>query len=575
MGKYEPLARWLREQPEYMVRVSLSDIERIVGFTLPESARKYQAFWAGSAVNPELKRVGWHAYFHLTEGAIEFRQVSSERPRSVTRAPTPQGLAPAPTAAPPDIVLLGCVKTKRPGKWPARDLYTSTLFLGRMAYAESTERPWFVLSAKYGILAPDDDIEDYDVSLIAATAAEREVWALRALAGLDEKCGSLSGKVVEIHAGQEYRVPALLKGIRERGGSVTVPLAALGIGKQFAWYARFRHAATAETPAVALGSRPSPVSAAEPVGQRAIDVPQVAGIISRDFMEGRFDLAKRANAPPPTWDSMPEFVAARRLESAGASPQRLRVFLTFMAAMDRAREADRLWLNGSLLFEETPWAFDSTQIVARSFGELGDALSRAGVSQRHGPDTAAWRTIAESLQDERSPETVRRAVFEGVGTAPELIDAVRSLDNRRTWYPFLAGPKISQMWVRMLSTPGGAVIAGLEHLEVAVDVQVRKVTEYLGVTETTGRGLDEIRGRIQRAWRDQASDVVAPGPLAHTAAGLDPGLWFMGKWGCTFCERARRKMPISDACGRCRLDEIQGGHDASSDPPEDAHAGPG
>ena len=31
-------------------------------------------------------------------------------------------------------------------------------------------------------------------------------------------------------------------------------------------------------------------------------------------------------------------------------------------------------------------------------------------------------------------------------------------------------------------------------------------------------------------------------PDLEAAAALDPALWFYGKWGCTFCERAGRRL---------------------------------
>lgn len=556
MGKYLPLAHWLNNTAEDAVTLSLTEIERIVGFQLPASAHRHQPFWAGSAVNPELAAAGWHAYARLAKSAIEFRRTSVKPVVRVVARSEPPAAA---SALPPDIVLLGCVKSKRAGRWPARNLYTSSLFLGRMAHAESTGKPWFVLSAKYGLVAPDDEIEDYDVSLIKASRLERESWARNVLAGLDEKYGALSNKVVEIHAGLEYRATTLLKGVRDRGGTISVPLSGMRFGEQLRWYARQSSplVATPRAPHVRRGAvRPSRSTTAETEvsnPERMQRVARVTQSLSRAFMDGLLDLSARPNAPSPTWESMPEFVAARALRGSGATPRQLRVFMTFMAAMDRAREADRLWRKGAELCAAMPWVFDPPQVVARSFAELGDALSRGGVSQRHGPDSAAWRTIAESLENEQSPAPVRRAVFEGVGSAQELLPAIRALDGRRTWFPFLAGPKISQMWVRMMAIPGGAAIDGLEHLDVAVDTQVRKVTEYLRVTNTAGRPLDEIRGTIQAAWKAHADQVAAPIPLSGTVAGLDPGLWFMGKWGCTFCERAGRKIPVSDVCGACRF----------------------
>ncbi len=41
-----------------------------------------------------------------------------------------------------------------------------------------------------------------------------------------------------------------------------------------------------------------------------------------------------------------------------------------------------------------------------------------------------------------------------------------------------------------------------------------------------------------------------------TSAALDPALWFFGKWGCTYCERVKRKVQISDVCRECRFDVL-------------------
>jgi len=86
-------------------------------------------------------------------------------------------------------------------------------------------------------------------------------------------------------------------------------------------------------------------------------------------------------------------------------------------------------------------------------------------------------------------------------------------------------------------------------------VQVRKVTEYLGVTDTGGLDLALARPRIQAAWKQDvlAHGAAGPSALEGTQAALDPALWFWAKWGCTRCERARRRMPVGDPYGTCRF----------------------
>lgn len=116
------------------------------------------------------------------------------------------------------------------------------------------------------------------------------------------------------------------------------------------------------------------------------------------------------------------------------------------------------------------------------------------------------------------------------------------------------------MWVRMLAYPGGAEITSLEVLPVAVDVQVWKVTEYLGITETYGQDLERVRGLIQDVWAEDVRQhgTVGPEPLTNTAGALDPAIWFFGKWGCTRCDQAKRRIPISTICQECRFDTLHG-----------------
>jgi hypothetical protein len=52
------------------------------------------------------------------------------------------------------MILLGCVKRKRDHPATAKDLYSSPLWAGRRAYAESSGVPWLILSAKHGLVDP-------------------------------------------------------------------------------------------------------------------------------------------------------------------------------------------------------------------------------------------------------------------------------------------------------------------------------------------------------------------------------------------------------------------------------------
>ncbi len=48
MQKYAPLKRWLEARTEAQVRITFAEIEAILGFALPRSARLHRPWWANS-----------------------------------------------------------------------------------------------------------------------------------------------------------------------------------------------------------------------------------------------------------------------------------------------------------------------------------------------------------------------------------------------------------------------------------------------------------------------------------------------------------------------------------------------
>ena len=136
-----------------------------------------------------------------------------------------------------DIMLVGCVKRKRDLPSQARDLYISTTWKYRRQYAELHRRPWFILSAKHGLLEPDSWIEPYDLALSDFSAFERREWSKRVSVDLIARFQDLAGKTIEIHVGKDYAEHGLAQGLRDAGAIVRRPLAhVVGPGRQFNWY---------------------------------------------------------------------------------------------------------------------------------------------------------------------------------------------------------------------------------------------------------------------------------------------------------------------------------------------------
>lgn len=67
----------------------------------------------------------------------------------------------------PSLVVIGCGRAKRPVTSPARLLYTGSYFLlcQRAALALRPDNGYLILSAKYGLVTPDTELEPYDLRM--------------------------------------------------------------------------------------------------------------------------------------------------------------------------------------------------------------------------------------------------------------------------------------------------------------------------------------------------------------------------------------------------------------------------
>ena len=122
----------------------------------------------------------------------------------------------------------------RQGAQPARarDLYVSDWFRKASAYAERVADEWYILSAKYGLIAPDKTIRPGDVALSSLSAAERKAWAECVIADLRRQL-RLGNHVIFL-AGEAYR-PGLIDAMHRLGCSVEIPMEGLRIGEQLHW----------------------------------------------------------------------------------------------------------------------------------------------------------------------------------------------------------------------------------------------------------------------------------------------------------------------------------------------------
>jgi len=129
------------------------------------------------------------------------------------------------------IIFLACTKSKANKPCKAREMYQGELFKKSLRYAQRLNpRKIYVLSAKYGLLELDDQIEPYEKTLNGATKKERQQWSGMVYKQLQKKGVDFNEEAIFL-AGENYRY--FLKQLFTKA---SMPLKGLSIGRQLQYY---------------------------------------------------------------------------------------------------------------------------------------------------------------------------------------------------------------------------------------------------------------------------------------------------------------------------------------------------
>jgi hypothetical protein len=120
------------------------------------------------------------------------------------------------------VVLVGSSGAVATTPRPAAELFESPGFAAARDRAVRSGGRWFVLSARHGLLAPDDVVTPFEDQLGDHTHGYRIAWGEWVAAQLAERMW-LTGVVVEVHGGVDFAQP-LRQPLGRRGAGVEIPL---------------------------------------------------------------------------------------------------------------------------------------------------------------------------------------------------------------------------------------------------------------------------------------------------------------------------------------------------------------
>jgi hypothetical protein len=120
------------------------------------------------------------------------------------------------------VVLIGSSGEMASSPLPAGELFASAGFARAREYAVRFGHPWFVLSAKHGLLDAGDVVGPFDLQFGDQPVTYRTAWGEWVAAQLADRV-RLQDVVVEVHGGVDFAQP-LRKPLARRGAALELPL---------------------------------------------------------------------------------------------------------------------------------------------------------------------------------------------------------------------------------------------------------------------------------------------------------------------------------------------------------------
>jgi hypothetical protein len=136
------------------------------------------------------------------------------------------------------IALISCSSKKQSHPCKAMEMYSaSPLFTKAFSYCCKNYDKVYILSAKYGLLDPEEIIEPYDTNLNTISKKARSQWAELVVSQVKKEQQQNRLRDVELfafHAGRKYRRNLITH--LEEIAPCEVPLEGMGIGERLHYY---------------------------------------------------------------------------------------------------------------------------------------------------------------------------------------------------------------------------------------------------------------------------------------------------------------------------------------------------
>jgi hypothetical protein len=230
-------------------------------------------------------------------------------------------------------------------------------------------------------------------------------------------------------------------------------------------------------------------------------------------------------------------------------------FITLTVSIDYQRDASSLWASSRKSFDdpETRYLFDPKLLHETPFRKIVEDMQKYKLSKKPQKDANIWQTVGVTFYKkwEGDPRNFLKNCNRDSSLILKRLRNDTHLYNRRliSDYPYLRGPKIGPLWLRMLRDNVGITqLKNLENVPIPVDIHVARATLTTGVVRGSIEvRLDEVFEYIRKAWFESVKGLIIKNrPMI--ALDVDEPLWHLSKYGCSNRDKTIGNCSLFNRC---------------------------
>ena len=230
-------------------------------------------------------------------------------------------------------------------------------------------------------------------------------------------------------------------------------------------------------------------------------------------------------------------------------------FITLTVSIDYQRDAPSLWESSRKTFDdpETRYLFDPKLLHETPFRKIGEDMQKYKLSRKPQKDANTWRTVGVTFYKKWKGDP-RNFLQDCNWNSPLILRRLR--DDKHIYsgrqvsdFPYLRGPKIGPLWLRMLRDNVGITqLENLENVPIPVDIHIARATLATGIVRGQFRGrLYEVFEYIRKAWFESVKGLGIKN-REMMALDVDEPLWHLSKYGCTNRDKTTGYCSLLNRC---------------------------